>query len=68
MNDKQLKAQFRHTSTEVLEEEYESCMAQIKTLISYGVEWVHESGQVSHLETSARYLHRELSRRAQAGE
>jgi len=68
MNDKQLKAQFRHTSTEVLEEEYESCKAQISKLKSYGVEWVHESGQVSHLETSVMYLHRELSRRAQVGE
>ena len=68
MNDKQLKAQFRHTSTEVLEEEYESCKAQIRRLKSYGVEWVHESGQVRYLETSVMYLHRELTRRAQAGE
>jgi len=68
MNDKQLKAQFRHTSTEVLEEEYKSCMSQIQRLVSYGVEWVYESGQVSNLKTSAMYLHRELTRRAQAGE
>jgi len=66
MNDKQLKAQFRHTSTEVLEEEYKFCMAQIQKLVSYGVEWVHESGQVRNLQTSAKYLHRELTRRAQA--
>ena len=68
MNDKQLKAQFRHTSTEVLEEEYESCKAQIRRLKSYGVEWGHESGQVRNLETSVMYLHRELTRRAQVGE
>jgi len=68
MNDKQLKAQFRHTSTEVLEKEYERCKQNIVFLKGYGVEWVHESGQVRDLEKSVMYLHRELTRRAQAGE
>jgi len=68
MEDKDLKTLFRHTSTEVLEEEYETCKAHIQKLKSFGVEWVHESGAVRRLETTAMHMHRELTQRAQAGE
>jgi metal-dependent amidase/aminoacylase/carboxypeptidase family protein len=65
MNDKELTAQFIHTSTEALEEEYETCKTHIQKLQSFGVEWVHESSAVKRLETTARLMYRELSRRAQ---
>ena len=68
MNDKQLKAQYRHTSTAVLEEAYEKWQRYIKERKGYGVDWVYESNEIRDAERNAMYLHRELSRRAQAGE
>ena len=59
MNDKELIAQFRRTSTEDLEEEYETCKAHIQKLESFGVEWVHESGAVKRLQHTAMQMHRE---------
>ena len=68
MNDKQLKTKFKHTSTKALEAEYEKWQSYIKVRKGYGVEWVYESNEIRDAERSAMYIHRELSRRAQAGE
>jgi hypothetical protein len=68
MNDKQLKAQYQHTSTKALEAEYEKWQSYIKVRKGYGVEWAYESNEIRDAERNVMQLHRELSRRAQVGE
>jgi hypothetical protein len=68
MNDKQLKAQYLHISTVVLEETYKKWQSYIKERKGYGVDWIYESNELRDAERNAMYLHRELTRRAQAGE